>query len=318
MLVAVVYGPCMAPAWRVKQVDSPITWLPATYKIPPRLPDPDVTFSSVRLGPIPGRHQLLIRPSDLQRWARLHGDSVPPVAYAPPSILYFASMNLLGREWKGGGFARYAAEFLAPVPIGRPVAVSAEVTDKYVRRGRGRIVWRLEAYDEGVLIQRHWKVWAFAIAPEEGQGWPGDDYHEKPFGDWAANLPPLTEPKPLAAIELPITLERMTEFEGPGEDNVHTNVVKAKASYGVGPVAQGELSFGLLCRMLRDAFGGGFETGGTLDVRFIRAVYAGDVVTARGEIVSGDGEKAGCRVWAENQRGEPVTVGTATAWLASR
>lgn len=301
--------------------EEAITWLPATYKIPPRQPDPDVTFTTVRLGPIPGRHRLIIRQSDVERWTRLCDDD--PARYrdangapiAPPSILYFASMNLLGREWQGGGFARYAAQHVGPIPIGRPLDDSAEVTDKYLRRGRGRIVWRLDAHCDGLLVQRHWKVWAFPIAPEEADGYPHQARTEAAFGGWGSDLPQ-SAPTPFASGTLAITLAQMIDFEGPGEDNVHTNPALAHERYGTPPIAQGALTFGLLCRELERQFGLGFVVGGAIDVRFIATVHAGDVLMGRGEIVANDGALAGCRIWAENASGATVAVGTALARLS--
>ncbi|MFN8533564.1 MAG: hotdog domain-containing protein [Dehalococcoidia bacterium] len=293
-------------------------WLPATYKIPPRLPDPDVTFTSVEVGPIPGRYRLLVRASDVVRWASLHDDdprryrSEDGTPIAPPSILYFASMNLLGREWKGGGFARYAAQFLGAVPIGQPIDVSAVVVDKFLRRGRGWIVWRLDAMVNGQLIQRHWKVWAFEIAPGDEVGWPGEDYQPVPFGNWVT-AQSSSPPDPLPTRTLAITLGRMADFEGPGEDNVHTNPVIALERYGAAPVAQGELSFGLLCSALHDAVGNRFSLDGALDVRFLKPVHAGDVLTTRGELRSTGARSMECRVDVVNQHGEVVTTGGAVA-----
>jgi acyl dehydratase len=78
------------------------------------------------------------------------------------------------------------------------------------------------------------------------------------------------------------------------------------------PVVQGQLSFGLLCRMLRDEFGPAFFTGGAVDVRFIRPVYAGQTVTARGEVTAEQPDRVECRVRVENPDGAPVVVGAAT------
>jgi acyl dehydratase len=59
-----------------------------------------------------------------------------------------------------------------------------------------------------------------------------------------------------------------------------------------------------------------------LGVRFTALVRLGDVVTCKGRVVA-TSEKNGARlveleVWAENQRGEKVVTGRATAAIPSR
>jgi acyl dehydratase len=52
-----------------------------------------------------------------------------------------------------------------------------------------------------------------------------------------------------------------------------------------------------------------------MDVKFIRPIFAGDTVTARGRITGKSETSTGVRIvldiWCETQRGEPATVGTA-------
>jgi acyl dehydratase len=75
------------------------------------------------------------------------------------------------------------------------------------------------------------------------------------------------------------------------------------------------MSSAYLSQMLTSAFGIEWLRGGSIDVKFIRPIYAGDTVTARGRITAKTETSTGTRVflaiWCETQRGEPVTVGTA-------
>ena len=56
-----------------------------------------------------------------------------------------------------------------------------------------------------------------------------------------------------------------------------------------------------------------------MDVKFIRPIYAGDTVTAHGRITAktetGTGVRIALNIWCDTQRGEPVTVGTASVVL---
>jgi acyl dehydratase len=57
--------------------------------------------------------------------------------------------------------------------------------------------------------------------------------------------------------------------------------------------------------------------GGKADIRFIMAVNSGNTLVYRGKViekkVEGDKKYVICDVWAENERGEKVAVGTTTA-----
>lgn len=297
--------------------------LPATFKIPRQPEFPDVTFLKKSVGPFPEQYEVTITPYDVNRWARLHDDESPwyrgespwggPVAM--PWILYFSSMNIMGHEFgrekhlprgkPGGGFAHYRADFLEPIPVGSVVTVGGEITDKYARRGRGYVQWRLDAWIDGRLVQRHWKDWAFPAAPEDLEGWP-----ERQSAPRAPDEPAIETLLPLA---LPMTIDRTIEFEGPIPLNNHNDQAAAEAAGWPGPLVQGELTFGLLCRVLRDRFGAGFIAGGTIDVRFIRPVYTGQTITANAKVTRIENGVAHCHVWAENDDGVPVVVGTAAA-----
>lgn len=300
--------------------------LPATFKIPRQPEFPDVTFLRVNKGKLPEQFEVTITPYDTMRWARLHDDAHPwyrgdspwggPAAM--PWIMYFSSMNLLGHEFGrerhlpsevgGGGFARYRAEFLAPIPVGSVVTVGGEVTDKYSRRGRGYIQWRLDASIDGRLVQQHWKDWAFPASLEDLENWP-----ERVSDPHPPEVPALATLEP---IRMKMTIDRTIEFEGPIPLNNHNDLAAARAAGRPAPLVQGELTFGLLCRVLRDHFGAGFVVGGTIDVRFIQPVYVNQTITAHAEVLSSQADRAFCRVWAENEDGGRVVTGTASAKLS--
>lgn len=305
---------------------SPIVTLPATYKMPHGTPYESVYLNDFALGPLP-MYEVLVTPADVERWARLHDDEYPwytgdspwggPVA--PPTILYYPSQSMIGRSIAanrmpgsggevrrtGGGFARYRIEFLAPIPIGRPLLLTGAVVDKFVRRGLGYLNWEVEATCDGVLLQRHLKSWTFDVSKDEAASLP-----ERPGDPRPEETPPL---EGFGGLSMEVGHDRTASFEGPGEDNGHSNPEIGRRNGMPGARAQGEISFGLLYRLMRDRYGAGFAVGGTIDVRFIRSVFTTEVLTARGEVLSESGGEATCRIRAENSRGEIVTVGTATA-----
>jgi acyl dehydratase len=294
--------------------------VPATFKVPFVVP-----LGALEVGKLSTSFEITITREDVQRWTRIHGDDCSwyreqspwggPVA--PGYILYYASQNLIpaapdfrGRPNDaiagGGGLARYSAEFLAPLPIGRPIYLGAEVTDKYVRRGRGFVNWSMEASVDGNVLQRHWKSWTFSITPEEAARLP-----ERGGSDTPPEAKDTDER--FGPLEVPITEAALSDFEGPGhpDDTTHTNVELAPAAGFPNVRAQGGLIYGLLYRLMRDRFGASFEAGGTLDARFVKSIYAGETLAVRGAIVDPAGVT--CRIRAENPAGEIIAVGNATA-----
>ena len=98
-----------------------------------------------------------------------------------------------------------------------------------------------------------------------------------------------------------------------GGNPIHYDPAFAKAP-GSQRQSRLEESSAFLSEMLTKAFGIDWIRSGSIDVKFIRPIYAGDMVTVRGRITSKRETSTGMRIaldiWCETQRGEPVTVGT--------
>jgi 3-hydroxybutyryl-CoA dehydratase len=113
-----------------------------------------------------------------------------------------------------------------------------------------------------------------------------------------------------------MTLERMSRPLMAGSNPIHYDPEFARNAGLPAPIATGVMSSALLSEMLTKAFGVEWIRGGWMDVKFIRPIYAGDTVTARGRITGKTETSTGVRIaldiWCETQRGEPVTVGTAS------
>ena len=132
-----------------------------------------------------------------------------------------------------------------------------------------------------------------------------------------SEMPPLVKP--------PIQQIQLTRYAGASGDfnPIHQDAAFAKAA-GMGDVfAHGMLSMGFVAQSVTDWFGVG--TVRKLGVRFAALVRLGDVVTCKGKVTAKHPPVAGrgpCLVdvelWAENQKGEKVVTGKATAALASR
>ncbi len=127
-------------------------------------------------------------------------------------------------------------------------------------------------------------------------------------------LPPL--------VKGPVRQIQLTRYAGASGDfnPIHQDDEFAKAAGMGGIFAHGMLSMGFVAQSLTDWLGAG--TVRKLGVRFTALVRPKDVVTCRGRVVAtredGGAHLVDLDVWAENQRGEKVVIGSATAALASR
>jgi acyl dehydratase len=128
-----------------------------------------------------------------------------------------------------------------------------------------------------------------------------------------------------ALIKPPVQQIQLTRYAGASGDfnPIHQDAAFARAA-GMGDVfAHGMLSMGFVAQSVTDWLGAG--TVRKIGVRFAALVRLGDVITCRGRVVAkrppkeGDGPHlVDLELWAENQKGEKVITGKATAALASR
>jgi len=118
-------------------------------------------------------------------------------------------------------------------------------------------------------------------------------------------LPPLTKD--------PITKVQLVKYAGASGDYnlIHTDDETARQVGLDGVIAHGMLSMGFLGQYLVSCAGP--ESVRRLSVRFAAMVRPGDVLTCKGMVRearrSDDEGHIVLDVWAENQRGERVTVG---------
>tara|TARA_Y100001970_G_scaffold16755_1_gene18863 strand:- start:58 stop:987 length:930 start_codon:yes stop_codon:yes gene_type:complete len=298
--------------------------LPGTYKL--KEGDNANAFYDIHPGSL-GEYQVIFTKDDVKRWTTIYEEAFPWKPndnsqlqdVAPPSIFYYPSMNILQpiryfgekpgeknpRETGPGGLARMWMELHGPIPIDTVIDLHAEVTDKYQRRGIGYTEWGLDAFVNGKLIHRHRKAWATTVNDNELAKWP-----ERPSSPRPPELN--DDSKIFGLIDYNTSQEHLNDLEGPGEINNHTDVQAALDNGDPGPRAQGALAFGLLARMMCEEFGDAFYNSGTLDIKFVNTVFAGDVQTAKGGFVNKENNKNIYRVWSENQSNALTAIGTAS------
>ncbi|HYB44738.1 MAG TPA: MaoC/PaaZ C-terminal domain-containing protein [Candidatus Methylomirabilis sp.] len=126
-------------------------------------------------------------------------------------------------------------------------------------------------------------------------------------------------------VKGPIQQIQLTRYAGASGDfnPIHQDDAFAKAAGMGGVFAHGMLSMGFVAQSVTDWLGVG--TVGKIGVRFAGLVRLGDVITCRGTVVAKRSAKdrpeqslVDLELWAENQKGEKVVTGKATAVLASR
>lgn len=129
----------------------------------------------------------------------------------------------------------------------------------------------------------------------------------------------LKEGDELAPVHKRITQEKVNEYaEASGDFNpLHIDPEFAKTTFYGGTIAHGLLSLAYISEVMTESFGKGWLAGGKLTVTFLAPVRPGDTITARGIIKKKkeeDGDKVVvCEVFCENQKGERVIAGEASA-----
>lgn len=121
----------------------------------------------------------------------------------------------------------------------------------------------------------------------------------------------------LAPVSHVVTMEDMVLFEPEDEKNIHTDDAVARAAGLPAAIAAGVQFMSYIFEMLQRSYGAESVTGTLLDVRIRAPVFAGDAITARGQVTGTAEGRALLEVWCENQRGEQVIAGTAEVPLGT-
>ena len=216
--------------------------------------------------------------------------------------------------------------YFRPPELGRRVQVTGWIRDRRRERGTERLVVDTFAVDEigtEILRSRHTFRIGAARAPER-------------LGRRTARSPRRTAAETLPALHKRITEETIECFErahrelvgdavaastGGSQGNLHISAGLASGMGLAATVAPGELGLACLHELLDRRFGIDFRQGGSLTVNFRRPIYAGDNLTAQGQVTAREtvGERETWRLlaWLENQRGEQVITGDAQVTVPS-
>lgn len=85
------------------------------------------------------------------------------------------------------------------------------------------------------------------------------------------------------------------------------------------PIATGMMSGAYIAETCVNFFGEAFFENATMEGKFVRPVYAGEIITTKGivrdKVPEGDGYRLHVEVWAENEEGEVKTVVNASAYV---
>ncbi len=122
----------------------------------------------------------------------------------------------------------------------------------------------------------------------------------------------------VATFAREVTMEKMVDFERvvwERGQNSHNDPAAAQRDGLKRTVASGQNQMAFLHELLERGFGDGWVFGGSISVRYIRPVYAGDRITPNAKvsaITREDGRDiVQLDVWCENQDGHKTAVGTA-------
>ncbi|HEV8574679.1 MAG TPA: MaoC/PaaZ C-terminal domain-containing protein [Dehalococcoidia bacterium] len=249
----------------------------------------------------------------------------PPVA--PPALLGNAAMRFLDTIAPvppGTLHAKHEIETAAALRLDRQPIAYGRFADRYERRGRKWFVFETRWRDEtGLLIGHSTLTMAFAKEPGDRSQEPEGEKSEV-RGQKSAEA--LKRKGELAPVVRTLTAERMTAYSEDSANalrgtSIHVQAEAAKKAGFETTVAQGLMSADYISEMMTAVMGKEWFEDAKLSLAFLSPVLAGEKLTANGRLAQAVKEGAIIRrvyeVWCENERGEAVTAGTATA-LARR
>lgn len=123
----------------------------------------------------------------------------------------------------------------------------------------------------------------------------------------------------LGPLRKVMTREAMANEVMAGGNPIHYDEDFARQAGLPAPIATGMISHGYLVQLLLQTFGTHWLTGGRIAISFIKPVFAGDEVACHAVVRERTDDETATHltfdVWCANQRGEKVTVGTASVTL---
>lgn len=142
----------------------------------------------------------------------------------------------------------------------------------------------------------------------------------EPIDGWTGTV--VGRPDPGANAERSKTtglrdIELFTEITG-DRNPLHYNELAARESVFKGLIVQGGVTSGILNAIVAEDLPGPGSVFLGMELKFIKAVYIGDTITGRVEVITVRSDKPICTiaVSVRNQNGEVCLKGTATTYTA--
>jgi acyl dehydratase len=219
--------------------------------------------------------------------------------------------------------------FASPIFVPERVRLYGQYVEKYERRGKGYVVMEADARGaDGRLLFRHRGVEILHIEPGPVVGKSTGEVPEKRVtGAYRTDVEPVSRARAALDPGTPLVPLRKQPFQdqiaifsmvGKHVRNVHTDIEVARRAGLKDTLAQGMMESIYLTELLTGFFGPAWFTSGWQKVKFIRPVYCGEQLTARG-VVTGERRDGGehrleLEIWVENAAGEM----TAAGWASGR
>lgn len=220
--------------------------------------------------------------------------------------------------------------FANPVFCGERARLWGKYVEKYERRGKGYVVMEAEARGEdGRLLLRHRGIEILHIQPGSVVGRATATTVEKRVtGGYRKDLAPVTQVRPglapgtpVAPLTKEIRQDQVAVFSRVGRHlkNIHTDLDVARQGGLRTTLAQGMMEFVYGTELLTRFFGASWFTSGRQKMKFLRPVFAGDIVTTRAMVTEetrdSDETRLELEVWVEGAQGEMTAAGWASARL---
>lgn len=255
-------------------------------------------------------------------WQITEGATIIPII--PPTMLGNLSFRLLETKFyrqPGTIHASQEMAFFSPIRLEDKLLSRGKILDKYIKRDKAWIVYEVHFYDENGRELGYSRLTEVLPRAERKTG----EMEKKEKGEkgiLSSSVPPFPLSSLLGPISRKVTQEKMTAYSEDGQTakrgvSIHISEEVARKAGFKGTLAQGLMSADYISELMAHTFGPGWIQGGKLSLKFIAPVYAGDEVTAKGinkeYVPEGEDQRALVEVWCENQTGQKVTIGTASA-----
>ena len=242
-----------------------------------------------------------------------HRDGSPwGPAVAPPTLLGNAALRFIDSIAPvppGTLHAKQEIELSSALRRDRELIGYGRFVEKYERRGRRWFVFSARFRDGSGLLVGHSTV-TMAFPEVTGTAQEGEKKERSTPPPAELTLPPraLSREKIAAYSEDSANARR--------GQSIHANPHIAEAKGFPDAVAQGMMSADYISELMTARFERGWLLHGRLSLAFVAPSFAGDTLTAKAAKREEQDEGAFIRhvydAWCVNQRGEVVTVGTAS------